>query len=216
MKRDIQATLAKYAAVGPVLESAVAAGGRRQSRSPSATAATRWFRRLPVWLGRRFARGAGRLPATGADGPHSTPWRRTAPHPAGSTRHGAEASSRPEGWRVSSTTVGRLAWARLQSPLRTATRSSSDPDSIWPPASRWSRRRRRRSGGNFDGGREWSRSRRRRCWCMISRPIAVSGQGDSVGGEHSAATKPGVSVLGREHWWREVHFVDKSEPSETR
>ena len=42
----------------------VVAGGQRPSRSPSATAATRWFRRLPVWLGRRFARDAGRLPAT--------------------------------------------------------------------------------------------------------------------------------------------------------
>ena len=29
----------------------------------------------------------GDCPRRGADGPHSTPWRRTAPHPAGSTRH---------------------------------------------------------------------------------------------------------------------------------
>ena len=66
MKRDIEleATLvAKYAGSRPCWTSAVAAGGRRPSRSPSATAATRWFRRPPVWLGRRFARGAGRLPA---------------------------------------------------------------------------------------------------------------------------------------------------------
>ena len=74
MKRDIEleATLvAKYAAVEPVLDER-SRGGRRPSRALSATAATRWFRRPPVWLGRRFARDAGRF----------SPWRRKASHPA--------------------------------------------------------------------------------------------------------------------------------------
>ena len=35
----------------------------------------------------------GDCPRRGADGPHSTPWRRTAPHPAGSTRHPGRAPS---------------------------------------------------------------------------------------------------------------------------
>ena len=121
--------------------SAVAAGGRRPSRSPSATAATRWFRRLPV-CGRRFARDAGRSPATRrrrtasdaleADGPASSRinpasrprskrwWTRSraATRPR---RYAGRAKSRAklaaalteQGWRVSSTTVGRLLLYRL-------------------------------------------------------------------------------------------------------
>ena len=134
----------------PCWTSAVAAGGRRPSRSPSATAATRWFRRPPVWLGRRFARGAGRLPATrrrrtasdalAADGPASSRinpasrprskrwWIRsraaTRPRrcagPARVARSWRRALNE-QGWRVSSTTVGRLLHRlgyRLQSPRK--------------------------------------------------------------------------------------------------
>ena len=130
--------------------SAVAAGGRRPSRSLSATAATRWFRRPPVWLGRRFARDAGRLPATrrrrtasdalGADGPRiqqgqpgiqaalealvdpltrgdpTSPLRWTC-----KSRAKLAAALTEQGWRVSSTTVGRLLHRlgyRLQSPRK--------------------------------------------------------------------------------------------------
>ena len=35
----------------------------------------------------------GDCPRRGADGPHPTPWRRTAPHPTGSTRHPGRAPS---------------------------------------------------------------------------------------------------------------------------
>ena len=134
----------------PCWTSAVGVGGRRPSRSLSVTAATQWFRRPRVWLERRFARDAGRLPATRR--------RRTA---SGALAAGGFASSRTnpgiqaalealvdpltrgdptsplrwtcksraklaaalteQGWRVSSTTVGRLLHRlgyRLQSPRK--------------------------------------------------------------------------------------------------
>ena len=88
----------------------------------SATAATRWFRRPPVWLGRRFARGAGRLPATRrrrtafdalaalqalvdplTRGDPTSPLRWTC-----KSRAKLAAALTEQGWRVSSTTVGRL------------------------------------------------------------------------------------------------------------
>ena len=134
----------------PCWTSAVAAGGRRPSRSPSATAATRWFRRPPVWLGRRFARGAGRLPATrrrrtafdalAADGPASSRINPASRPPLQAlvdpltrgdptsplrwtckSRAKLAAALNEQGWRVSSTTVGRLLHRlgyRLQSPRK--------------------------------------------------------------------------------------------------
>ena len=53
----------------PCWTSAVAAGGRRPSRSPSATAATRWFRRPPVGSGDDSQGAPGDCPRRGADGP---------------------------------------------------------------------------------------------------------------------------------------------------
>ena len=116
----------------PCWTSAVAAGGRRPSRSRSATAATRWFRRLPVWLGRRFARGADEAPTDrirrpGGGRPRiqqdqpgiqaalqalvdpltrgdpTSPLRWTC-----KSRAKLAAALTEQRWRVSSTTVGRL------------------------------------------------------------------------------------------------------------
>ena len=97
MKRDIElkATLvAKYAAVEPVLDER---SRRRWAAAESlaigydgdavASAAT-GLARETIRKGRREIARDG-----GADGPHPTPWRRTASHPAGSTRHPGRAGS---------------------------------------------------------------------------------------------------------------------------
>ena len=134
----------------PCWTSAVAAGGRRPSRALSATAATRWFRRPPVWLGRRFARGrreisrdeaptdrirrpGGGRPRIQQDQPGiqaalealvdpltrgdpTSPLRWTC-----KSRAKLAAALNEQGWRVSSTTVGRLLHRlgyRLQSPRK--------------------------------------------------------------------------------------------------
>ena len=78
--------VAKYAGVEPVLDERVAGGGRRPSRSPSATRGHGGFVGYRSGSGDDSQGTAGDCPRRGADGPHPTPWRRTAPHPAGSTR----------------------------------------------------------------------------------------------------------------------------------
>ena len=97
MKRDIEleATLvAKYAVVAPVLDErsrrrwaaaeSLAIGYGGDAVVSSATGVAR----------ETIRKGApGDCPRRGADGPHPTPWRRTAPHPAGSTRHPGRAPS---------------------------------------------------------------------------------------------------------------------------
>ena len=97
MKRDIEleATLvAKYAVVEPVLDE------RSRRRWAAAESARHRLRRrrggfVGYWSGSGDdSQGTpGDYPRRGADGPHPTPWRRTAPHPAGSTRHPGRARS---------------------------------------------------------------------------------------------------------------------------
>ena len=97
MKRDIEleATLvAKYAAVEPVLDER-----SRRRWAAAESLAIGYGGDAVVSSGHRSGSGddsqgtPGDFPRRGADGPHSTPWRRTAPHPAGSTRHPGRAPS---------------------------------------------------------------------------------------------------------------------------
>ena len=136
-----------------------------------------------------------------------------------------------QGWRVSSTTVGRLLHRlgyRLQSP-RKRQEGATHPDRnaqfehINRTADEHLRAgqpvisvdtKKKELVGNFkNGGREWQpKARRRRCWCMISRPMPRArrfrtasttsrNEALSVGWDHDT---PAFAVASIRQWWRQM------------
>ena len=246
----------------PCWTSAVAAGGRRPSRSPSATAATRWFRRPPVWLGRRFARGAGRLPATrrrrtafdalAADGPASSRinpasrprskrwWIRSrAATPTSPLRWTCKSRAKlaaaltEQGWRVSSTTVGRLLHRlgyRLQS-ARKRQEGATHPDrnaqfehinqtadehlAAGQPVVSVDTKKKELVGNFKNGGREWQPKGTPPAVLVHDFPTDAEGKAIPYGVYDMARNEawvsvgwdhdtPAFAVASIRHWWHQM------------
>ncbi len=246
----------------PCWTSVVAGGGRRPSRSPSATAATRWFRRLPVWLRETIRRGrreiardeapTDRIRRPGGGRPRiqqyqpgiqaalealvdpltrgdpTSPLRWT-----GKNRAKLAAALTEQGWRVSSTTVGRLLHRlgyRLQSP-RKRREGATHPDrnaqfehinqtadkhlTAGQPVISVDTKKKELVGNFKNGGREWQPKGTPPAVLVHDFPTDAEGKAIPYGVYDMARNEawvsvgwdhdtPAFAVASIRHWWHQM------------